>query len=217
MPLRSSGTAPIHSPRSCTLSSLGLVLSPSTTLLVFRHCLSIVLYKPGLCSTSSSVQISRRVLILSSHHHVTVSIPMPSKSHLSSWLPHSTFLSVPPKLTSDLELWNRTILVVVPGHRPPLSSHSESTWLVPKRAEYRPPLSSLNPQSSLGLTRCCLVGALALHSHLIGSERLHKFRTTRLGTWVQHTSWSRSPAVTKPRSWSSRSWQLLLSLSPFSL
>ena len=78
-PLRSSGTAPIHSPRSCTLPSLRLVLSPSTTLLVFGHCLSIVLYKPGLCSTSSSVQKSHHALSSSSRHHVTVFIPMPPK------------------------------------------------------------------------------------------------------------------------------------------
>ena len=103
-PLGSSGTAPIHSPRSCTLASLRLVLSLSTTLSVFGHCLSIVLYKPGLCSTSSLVQISRCVLVSSSHHHVTVFIPMPSKFPLSSQLPHSTFLSIPPKSTLDLEL-----------------------------------------------------------------------------------------------------------------
>ena len=105
MPLGSSGTAPIHSPRSCTLPSLGLVLSLSTTLSVFGHCLSIVLYKPGLCSTSSSVQISRHVLVSSSRHRITVFIPMASKFHLSSWLPHLTFLSVPPKSILDLELW----------------------------------------------------------------------------------------------------------------
>ena len=176
-PLRSLGTAPIHSPGSCTLPSLGLVLSPSTTLSAFRHCLSIVLYKPGLCSTSSLVQISRHVLVSSSCHHVTVLIPMPSKFHLSSQLPHLTFLSVPPKSTSDLELRNRTRLVVVPSHRPPLGSHSESTRLVPERIEYRPPLSSPNPRSSLGLTQCHLISASALHPPLIGSERLRKFRT----------------------------------------
>ena len=109
-PLRSSGTAPIHSPGSCTSLSLGLVLSPSTMLSVLRPCLSIVLYKPGLCSTSTSVWISRRVLVSPSCHHITVFILMPSKFHLSSRLPHSTFLSVPPKLTLDLELRNRTIL-----------------------------------------------------------------------------------------------------------
>ena len=136
MPLGSSGTAPIHSPGSCTSLLLGLVLSPSTTLSVFGHCLSIVLYKPRLCSTSSLVRIFRRVLVLSSCHHVTVFIPMPSKFHLSSRLPHSTFLSVPPKSTSDLELRNRTILIIVPGCRPPLGSHSESTRLVPERVEY---------------------------------------------------------------------------------
>ena len=136
MPLGSSGTAPIQSPRSCTSPSLGLVLSPSTTLSVFGHCLSIVLYKPRLCSTSSSVRISHRVLISSPRHHITVFIPMPSKFHLSSRLPHSTFLSVPPKSTSDLELQNRTILVVVPSCRPPLGSHSKCTQLVPKHVEY---------------------------------------------------------------------------------
>ena len=131
MPLGSLGTAPIHSPRSCTLPSLRLVLSLSTTLSVFRHCLVIILYKPGLCSTSTLVRISRCVLVLSPHRHVTVFIPMPSKFHLSSWLPHLTFLSVPPKSTLDLELQNRTILVVVPSCRPLLSSHSKSIWLVP--------------------------------------------------------------------------------------
>ena len=103
-PLGSLGTAPIHSPGSCTSLSLGLVLSPSMMLSVFGHCLVIILYKPGLCSTSTSVQISRHVLVSSSCHHVTVLIPMPSKFHLFSQLPHLTFLSVPPKLTSDLEL-----------------------------------------------------------------------------------------------------------------
>ena len=103
-PLGSSGTAPIHSPGSCTLLSLGLVLSPSTTLSIFKHCLVIILYKPGLCSTSTLVRISRRVLVSSPCHHVTVFIPMPSKFHLSSRLPHSTFLSVSSKSTSDLEL-----------------------------------------------------------------------------------------------------------------
>ena len=78
-PLGSSGTAPIHSPGSCTSLSLGLVLSLSTTLSIFGHCLSIVLYKPRLCSTSSSVRISHCVLVSSSRHHVTVFIPMPSK------------------------------------------------------------------------------------------------------------------------------------------
>ena len=132
MPLGSSGTASIHSPGSCTSPSLGLVLSLSTTLSVFRHCLSIVLYKPGLCSTSSRVRISPHVLVASPRHHVTVFIPMPPlKFHLSSRLPHSTFLSVPPKSTLDLELQNRTTLVVAPGRRPPLGSHSESTRLVP--------------------------------------------------------------------------------------
>ena len=170
-PLGSSGTAPIHSPGSCTLPLLGLVLSPSTTLSVFGHCLSIVLYKPGLCRTSSSVQISCCVLVLSSHHHITVFIPMPPlKFHLSSRLPHSTFLSVPPKSTLDLELRNRTILIIVPGRRPPLSSHSKSTRLVPEHIEYRPPPSSPNPRSSLGPTWCCLVGASALHPPPIGSE-----------------------------------------------
>ena len=216
-PLGSLGTAPIHSPGSCTSLSLGLVLSPSTMLSVFGHCLSIVLYKPGLCSTSSSVQISRCVLVSSPHHHITVFIPMPSKFHLSSRLPHSTFLSVPPKSTSDLELQNRTVLIIVPGCRPLLSSHSESTQLVPECVEYRPPLSSPNPQSSLGLTWCHLVSASALHPPLIGSKWLRKFRTTRLGTRAQHTSWSWSPAVTKPRSRSSGSQQLLLLLSPFPL
>ena len=104
MPLGSSGTAPIHSPRSCTLPSLRLVLSPSTTLSVFGYCLFIILYKPGLCSTSTLVRISCHVLILSPHHHATVFIPMPSKFHLSSQLLHSTFLSVPPKSILDLEL-----------------------------------------------------------------------------------------------------------------
>ena len=216
-PLGSSGTAPIHSPGSCTLSSLGLVLSLSMTLLVFGHCLSIVLYKPGLCSTSSSVQISHHVLVSSSRHHVTVFIPMPSKFHLSSQLLHSIFLSVPPKSTLDLELRDRTILVVIPGRRPLLGSHSKSTQLLPERIEYQPPLSSLNPRSSLGLTRCCLVSTSALHPPLIGSKRLHKFRTTRLGTRVQHTSWSRRPTMTKSCSRSSGSRQLLLSLSPFPL
>ena len=65
MPLRSSGTAPIHSPRCCTLLSLRLVLSPSTTLSVFGHCLSIVLYKLGLCSTSTLVRIPHHVLVTS--------------------------------------------------------------------------------------------------------------------------------------------------------
>ena len=187
-PLGSSGTAPIHSPGSCTSPLLRLVLSSSTMFLVFRHCLCIVLYKPGLCSTSSLVQISRCVLVSSSHHHVTVFIPMPSKFHLSSRLPHLTFLSVPPKSTSDLELRNRTILIVVLSRRPPLSSHSESTRLVPKHVEYRPPLSSPNPQSSLRLTRCRLIGTPALYPPLIGSERLCKFGTTRLGTRAQHTN-----------------------------
>ena len=168
MPLRSSGTASIHSPGSCTSPSLGLVLSPSTTLSVFEHCLSIVLYKPGLCSTSSSVRISCRVLVSSPRHHVPVCSP--------------------PKSTSDLELRNRTILVIVPGQRPPLGSHSESTRLVPECIEYRPPLSSPNPWSSLGLTQCCLVGASALHPPPIGSKRLCEFRTARLGTRAQHTS-----------------------------
>ena len=104
MPLRSSGTAPIHSLGSCTSPSLRLVLSPSMTLSVFGHCLFIILYKPRLCSTSTSVRISCRVLISSPHHHVTVFIPMPSKFHLSSRLLHSTFLSVPPKSILDLEL-----------------------------------------------------------------------------------------------------------------
>ena len=103
-PLRSSGTAPIHSPGSCTLLSLRLVLSLSMTLSVFGHCLCIILYKPRLCSTSTLVRISRCVLSSSPHHHVTVFIPMPSKFHFSSQLLHSTFLSVPPKLISDLEL-----------------------------------------------------------------------------------------------------------------
>ena len=76
-PLGSSGTASIHSPGSCTSLSLGLVLSPSTMLSVFRHCLSIVLYKPGLCSTSSSVQISRRVLVSSPCHHILSLYPCP--------------------------------------------------------------------------------------------------------------------------------------------
>ena len=125
-PLRSSGTAPIHSPGSCTLLSLGLVLSPSTTLSVFRHCLVIILYKPRLCSTSTLVRISRHVLVSSPCHHIIVVIRMPSKFHLSSRLLHLTFLSVPPKSASDLELRNRTILVVIPGRRPSLSSHSES-------------------------------------------------------------------------------------------
>ena len=76
-PLGSLGTASIHSPGSCTSPSLRLVLSLSTTLSVFGHCLSIVLYKPRLCSTSSSVRISRRVLVSSPRHHITVFIPMP--------------------------------------------------------------------------------------------------------------------------------------------
>ena len=134
-PLGSSGTAPIHSPGSCTSPSLGLVLSPSMTLLVFGHCLFIILYKPRLCSTSSSVQISRHVLISSPCCHITVFISMPSKFHLFSRLLHLTFLSVPPKSTSDLELRNGTILVIIPGHRPPLGSHSESTQLVPEHVE----------------------------------------------------------------------------------
>ena len=99
-----------------------------------RTLLSIVLYKSGLCSTSSSVQISRLYLVnistvsrlhlvvfSPSRHHITVFIHLPSR------LPHSTFLSIPPKSTSDLELRNKTILVVVPSRRPLLGNHSEST------------------------------------------------------------------------------------------
>ena len=88
-----------------------------------RTLLSIVLYKSGLCSTSSSVRISRLHLVVfsSSRHHITVFI------HLPSQLPHSTFLSIPPKSTSDLELRNKTILVVAPSCRPLLGNHSEST------------------------------------------------------------------------------------------
>ena len=104
MPLGSLGTAPIHSPGSCTSLSLRLVLSPSMMFSVFRHCLFIILYTPGLCSTSTLVPISRCVPVSSPCHHVTVFIPMPSKFHLSSQLLHSTFLSVPPKSISDLEL-----------------------------------------------------------------------------------------------------------------
>ena len=132
-PLGSSGTAPIHSPGSCTSPSLGLVLSPSTTLSVFGHCLFIILYKPGLCSTSTSVQISCHVLILSPCHHVTVFIPMPSKFHLSSRLPHSTFLSVPPKSISDLELW--------------IELYSLSSPVVDYRLVVTPSLSDLSPST----------------------------------------------------------------------
>ena len=88
-----------------------------------------------------------------------------------------------------------------------------------KRVEYWPPIWSPNPWSSLGLTWCHLVSTLVIHSPLIGPEWLCKFGTTRLETQVQHTSWSQSPAVTKPCSQSFRSWQplLLLSLFPFLL
>ena len=106
---------PVSTPLgSCTSPLLGLVLSPSTTLSVFGHCLCIILYKPGLCSTSTLVQISCRVLVLSPHHHISVFIPMPSKFHLSSWLLHSTFLSAPPKSISDLELWLELYLLSSP-------------------------------------------------------------------------------------------------------
>ena len=54
-----------------------------TLLSVFRHCLCIILYKPRLCSTSSSVQISRCVLVSSPHYHITDLIPMPSNSTCS--------------------------------------------------------------------------------------------------------------------------------------
>ena len=197
---------PIHSSGSCTLPQLGLVLFPSTPLLVFGHCLSIVLYKPGLCSASTSVRISRHVI--SSCLLITTSLslyPCPSKLHLSSWSPHLIFSSVPPKSTSDLEPQIELYSLSSSGCRPPLSTSSESTWLVPEHAEYWPSLSSLNPQSSLRLTWCRLVGTLVLHSPLIGSKWLCKLGTPRLATWVQHTSWSQSPAMTKPCSWSSRS------------
>ena len=80
-----------------------MVLAPSMLLSAFGHCLCIILYKPGLRSTSTLVQISCCVLVLSPCHHITVFIPIPSKFHLSSVLLHLTFLSIPPKLISDLE------------------------------------------------------------------------------------------------------------------
>ena len=46
--------------------------------------------------------ISSCHVVLSSHH---CPYTYAFKFHLSSWLPHSTFLSVPPKLILDLELW----------------------------------------------------------------------------------------------------------------
>ena len=96
---------PIHSSGSCTLPQLRLVPFPSTLLLVFGHCLCVILYKPRLCSTSTSVQICilscSRLISLSLCHHLYIHV---LQFHLSSWLLHSTFLSVPPKLISDLEL-----------------------------------------------------------------------------------------------------------------
>ena len=144
------------------------------TRLVFRHCLSIVLYKLRLCSTSSLVQISCCLLVVFSSRPLVITslslYPCPLKFHLPSRLPHLTFLSIPPKLTLDLELRNRTILDIVPGCRPLLGSHSKSIQLVPKRIEYRPPLSSPNPRSFLGLTQCRLVSTSTLHPPLIGSK-----------------------------------------------
>ena len=108
--------------------------------------------------------------------------------HLSSQLPHSTFLSSPPKLTSDLELWIELYLLSSSSHRPLLGSTSESTWLVPECAEYWPSLSSPNPQNSLGLTQCRLISTSVLHSPLISFKQPHKFRTPRLET--QAARWS---------------------------
>ena len=100
-------------------------------------------------------------------------------------------------------------LPLTSGHRPSLSSHSESIQLVPKCTECWPILSCPNSWSSLKLTWCCHVSASVLPSPLIASEQLHKFRTPRLETQVQHTSWSWSPTMTEPHSQSSRSWQSL--------
>ena len=74
----------------------------------------------------------------------------------------------------------------------------ESTWLIPECAEYWPTLSPPDSWSSLRLTWCCHTGALVLRSPLIGSKQPSKFGMPRLETQVQHTSWSQSPAVTKP-------------------
>ena len=46
-------------------------------------------------------------------------------------------------------------------------SYAKSTQFIPEHAEYRFTLSSLNPQSSLGLTWCCHVGTSVLYSPLI--------------------------------------------------
>ena len=64
-------------------------------------------------------------------------------------------------------------------------------------------LSSQVPLDWLGVALLASV----LHSPLIGSEWPHKLGTPRLAAWAWHTSWSWSPAVTKPCSWSSGSWQ----------
>ena len=80
-PLGSLGTAPIHSSRSCTLLQLGVVPFPSTLLLAFGHCLCIILYKPRLCSTRTSVQIS--CCVISSRLLVTMPLclyPCPPNS-----------------------------------------------------------------------------------------------------------------------------------------
>ena len=177
---------------------------------VFGHCLCIILYKPRLCSTSTWVRISHRVLVSSPHHHVTVFIPMLSKSTcpLDSFTWHSHLF--PPKSISDVGLQIELYLSLFSSWKPPLG-HYLRVYLIRPWACWVPidPIIP-NPRSSLRLTQCHLVGTSVLHSPLIGSEQLHKFGTPRLETRAQHTSWSRSPAVTKPHSQSFRSWQPLL-------